>query len=59
MDLLLNGYRISAKGESQSLCCMMGKTMSPDFTFWVLMVGYWQASFGSSEQPYFVKALPV
>ena len=25
MDVLLNGHRISAKGE---LCCMMGKTMS-------------------------------
>ena len=28
MDVLLNGLSISAKGELQSLCCMMGKTMS-------------------------------
>ena len=28
MDLLLNGLSISAKKELQSLCCMMGKTMS-------------------------------
>ena len=27
MDVLLNGLSISAKGELQSLCCMMGKTM--------------------------------
>ena len=26
--VLLNGLSISAKGELQSLCCMMGKTMS-------------------------------
>ena len=28
MDVLLNGLSISARGELQSLCCMMGKTMS-------------------------------
>ena len=28
MDVLLNGLSISAKGKLQSLCCMMGKTMS-------------------------------
>ena len=28
MDVLLNGLSISAKGELQSLCCIMGKTMS-------------------------------
>ena len=39
MDVLLNGHCISAKGESQSLCCMMGKTMSPDVTYWLLMIG--------------------
>ena len=27
MDALLNGLSISAKGELQSQCCMMGKTM--------------------------------
>ena len=33
MDVLLNGLSISAEGELQSLCCMMGKkdvtSMSP------------------------------
>ena len=29
MDVLLNRLIIFAKGELQSLCCMMGKTMSP------------------------------
>ena len=31
IDILLNGLSISAEGELelQSLCCMMGKTMSP------------------------------
>ena len=33
MDVLLNGHSISAEGELQSLCCMMGKTMSPNVTF--------------------------
>ena len=28
MDVLLNGLSISAKGELQSLCCMIGKMMS-------------------------------
>ena len=28
MGVLLNGLNISAEGELQSLCCMMGKTMS-------------------------------
>ena len=28
MDVLLNRFSISAKGELQSLCWMMGKTMS-------------------------------
>ena len=28
MDVLLNGFSISAERELQSLCCMMGKTMS-------------------------------
>ena len=28
MDVLLNGLSISVKGELQSLCCIMGKTMS-------------------------------
>ena len=28
IDVLLNGLSISDKGELQSLCCMMGKTMS-------------------------------
>ena len=28
MDVLLNGLSKSAKGKLQSLCCMMGKTMS-------------------------------
>ena len=27
-DVLLNGLSISAKEELQSLCCMIGKTMS-------------------------------
>ena len=40
MDVLLNERSISAKGESQSLCCMMGKN---DDTAWLLMVGYCQA----------------
>ena len=33
MDVLLNGLSISAKGELQSLCCMMGKTMSLGYHF--------------------------
>ena len=57
MDVLLNGLRISDKREFQSLCCMIGKTMSPDVTFWLLMVSDWQASFGASEQPYFAEVL--
>ena len=28
MDVLLNGLSISVKGELQSLCCMIEKTMS-------------------------------
>ena len=28
MDVLLNGLSTSAKGELQSLCCMIGKIMS-------------------------------
>ena len=28
MDVLLNGLSLSAEGELQSLCCLMGKTMS-------------------------------
>ena len=59
MAVLLNGLSISAKGESQSLFCMMGKTKSPDVTSWPLLVGDWQASFGGSEQPYFAEALSV
>ena len=59
MDVLLNGHNISVKGELQSLCSMMGKTMSPDVTFRLLMVGDWQASFGASEQPHFAEALSV
>ena len=59
MDVLLNVLNISAKGELQSLCCIMGKTMSLDDTIWLLIVGDWQASFGESEQPYFAEALSV
>ena len=29
IDVLLNGFSIAAKEELQSLCCMMGKTVSP------------------------------
>ena len=32
MDALLNRLSISAKREIQSLCCMMGKTMSSSMT---------------------------
>ena len=39
MGVLLNGFSISAKGELQSLCCMMGKRLHFDVTFWLLMVG--------------------
>ena len=59
IDVLLNGHSTLAKGELQSLCCMMGKIMSFDVTFWLLMVGDWQASFGASEQPYFAEASSV
>ena len=41
MDVLLNGHPISAKEELQLLCCIMGKTMSADVTFWLLMIGDW------------------
>ena len=30
-DVLLNGHGILAEGELHSLCCMMGKTMSPRY----------------------------
>ena len=59
MDELLNGLSISAKGELHSLRCMMGKTMSLDVTFWLLIIGDWQESFVASEQPYFAEALSV
>ena len=39
MDVLLNGFSISAKKEMQSRCCMMGKRCHFDVTFWLLMVG--------------------
>ena len=53
MDVLLNGTSISAKRESQLLCCIMGKRCHFDVTFWLLMVGDWQVSFSANEQPYF------
>ena len=49
MDVLLKGHRISAKGESQSLCCMMEKTKSLDVTSWLLMVGDWQMILHNSQ----------
>ena len=33
MDVTLNGLSISGKKELQSLCCMMGKTMSLRYHF--------------------------
>ena len=53
MDVLFNGLSISAKKEIQSRCCMMGKRYHFDVTFWLLMVGDWQASFSANEQLYF------
>ena len=53
MDVLSNGLSISVKKESQLLCCIMGKRCHFDVTFWLLMVGDWQASFSANEQPYF------
>ena len=53
MDVLLNGLSISAKKEIQSRCCTIGKRCHFDVTFWMLMVGDWQASFSANEQPYF------
>ena len=53
MDVLLNGLSISAKGELQLLCCIMGKRCHFDITFCLLIVGDWQASFSANEQPYF------
>ena len=53
MDVLLNGLSISAKKESQFLCCIMGKRCHFGVTFWLQMVGDWQASFSTNEQPYF------
>ena len=47
MDALVNGHSISAKEELQSLYCMMGKPMSLDVIFSLLMVDDWQASFGA------------
>ena len=41
MDVLSNGLSISAKKESQLLCCIMGKRCHFDVTFWLLMVGDW------------------
>ena len=40
LDALLNGLSIPAKGELQSLCCMMGKTMSLRYQF--LAANGWQ-----------------
>ena len=34
--VLLNGLSILAKGELQSLCCMMGKTMPLRCHFWAV-----------------------
>ena len=51
MDVLSNRLSISAKKEL--LCCTMGKRCHFDVTFWLLMVGDWQASFSANEQPYF------
>ena len=53
MDVLLNGLSISAKKESHLLCCIMGKRCHFDVTFWLLMVGDWQASVSANEKPYF------
>ena len=41
MDVLSNGLSISAKKDSQLLCCIMGKRCHLDVTFWLLMVGDW------------------
>ena len=57
MDVKLNGLSISAKKETQLLCCIMGKRCHFDVTFWLLMVGDWQASFSAIEQPYFADFL--
>ena len=54
IDVLLNGLSISDKGESQFLCYIMGNRCHFHVTFWLLMVGDWQASFSANEQPYFV-----
>ena len=59
MDVLLYGLSISAKKELQSLCCMMGKRCHIDVTFWLLMVGDWQASFSANEQPYFADVFDI
>ena len=48
MDVILNGLSTSAEEELQSLCCMMGKTISLDVASWLLMFG---DSFGAREQP--------
>ena len=53
MDVLSNGLSISAKKWSQLLCCIMGKRCHFDVTFWLLIVGDWQASFSANKQPYF------
>ena len=39
MDVLSNGLSISAKKELQSLCCIMGKTMSLRCHILAIMVG--------------------
>ena len=59
MDALINGLSIRAKKELQSLCCIMGKTMSPRCHVLAAKGGYWQASFGTREQPYLAEALLV
>ena len=43
MDVSLNGLSISAKIELQSLCCMMGKMMSPQYHI-LAANGWWLAS---------------
>ena len=59
MDVLLNGLSISAKRESQLLCCIMGKRCHFDVTFWQLMVGDCQAAFSANEQPYFADVFDI
>ena len=51
MDVLFNGLDLAYQPKNSHRCCVA--SWENDVTFWLLMVGDWQAFFSASEQPYF------